>query len=247
MAKDIWLFASDIHFPKHDPRMVELWMKVLKRIKPFAVDLVGDIDDACGTSRWVTGTADEHPIETDDGIIETRQFLKDIRGVVPSADLFFHEGNHDSYRHMNYIGKNAPALVNFFDAEMLYQYKDLGWGFGRYGEAPIKRYGGIYCHHGVSISKHAGESVRNDMDKYDVSLIRGHSHRQGVYKKTTMLRDLEGYEIGHMCDPSQMTYEQFHNWQPGFAYAYVDGDNVHVTIVPIKDYVCYVDGVKFKN
>ena len=41
-----WMMCSDVHFPRHDPRKVELFLKVMKWFKPHAVDLLGDIDDA---------------------------------------------------------------------------------------------------------------------------------------------------------------------------------------------------------
>ena len=53
------MMVSDVHFPRHDPRKVELFLKVMKAWKPDAVDLLGDIDDADSTSRW----AAEYPAE----------------------------------------------------------------------------------------------------------------------------------------------------------------------------------------
>jgi predicted phosphodiesterase len=59
MANDLkWLMASDIHFPLHDPRKVELFIKVMKWFKPDAVDYLGDIDDADSTGRWSVGARD---------------------------------------------------------------------------------------------------------------------------------------------------------------------------------------------
>ena len=62
-----WLMVSDVHFPRHDPRKVELWFKVLKWLKPDAVDLLGDIDDADSTSRWADGKPLESSISINDG------------------------------------------------------------------------------------------------------------------------------------------------------------------------------------
>ena len=38
-----------------------------------------------------------------------------------------------------------------------------------------------------------------------------------------------------MCDPQQMTYAPFHNWQAGFLTGYVDGDN------------CWIDMNQFRG
>jgi hypothetical protein len=60
MSSDLrWILASDLHFPKHEPRYIDLLFQVIKKWKPHAIDLPGDIDDAEGTSRWASGSVDE--------------------------------------------------------------------------------------------------------------------------------------------------------------------------------------------
>lgn len=252
MSKDIrWLFASDIHFPRHDSRMLELWFQVLKYMKPQAVDLLGDIDDADGTGRWAEGTSREGFSLDDAGITGTRQLLKDIHRVVPKADKHFHDGNHGWTRHKKYLDKNFPASLKdeVYTPEVLYEYQKAGFVWHEYDQPPVRRYGDIFAHHGESISKHAGESVRNDVEKWGVSVIRGHSHRQGEYFKSFPLdgRTVRGYEIGHMCDAKKMDYIINPDWQAGFAYGIVHGDQVFVDTVEIHDYTCFVGGRLFKG
>lgn len=234
------LFVSDIHIPKHDKRMLSMFMQVVKKWKPDSIDLLGDIDDAEETSRWVSDTVDEKPMK--ESLKAVNEFLADLRKYAPNAEIHLHDGNHGFTRHASYIDKNAKALSGFITPDSLYDLKNLGIIWHSYQEPPVKRFGDLYAHHGIAISKNAGESVRKDMDDMDVSIIRGHSHRQGVYKKTTMRSDLHGYEIGHLCDVPSMTYSQFHNWQAGFAIAHVENDTPFVQLVSIKDYKCVVDG-----
>ena len=244
-----WLFASDIHFPKHDARMVTLWMDVLRYLKPQAVDLLGDIDDADSTSRWAEGTSRASTSLEDAGVADTRKFLADIHSVVPKADKHFHDGNHGWYRHAKFLDKNAPQVLDYLTPDTLYEYRASKFEWHLYDQPPVKRYGDIYAHHGESISKHAGESVRNDVMGWGVSLIRGHSHRMGEYHVSYPLagRDLRGFEIGHMCDPSQMTYDVAPNWQAGFAFGLVDGDDVFIDTIEIRNYKCYVGGKLFQG
>ena len=246
-----WLFASDVHFPRHDPRLVELWFKVLKAMKPQAVDLLGDIDDADGTSRWASGTSREGFSLDDMGITGTNQFMSDINKIIPNADKHMHDGNHGWYRHKKWLDKNCPEKLKdgTYTPDVLYSYKDSGFEWHEYDKPPVKRYGDMFCHHGESISKHAGESVRNDVTNWGISLIRGHSHRQGEFFQTFPLdgRTVRGYEIGHLCDPSKMDYDIAPNWQPGFAYGIVHGDNVFIDTIEIRDYTCVVAGKVFKS
>lgn len=251
-----WLLASDLHFPKHEPRYIDLLFQVIRKWKPHAIDLPGDIDDAEGTSRWADGSVDEvhNPIESDMRIL--RQFSYDLRqAAMKSTEIHWHDGNHGWTRHDNYIKTKAKALDGMLSPDILYDLKKNGIQWHSYQDPPVRRFGDMHVHHGMAISKHAGESVRNDMDKWGVSLIRGHSHRVGNYNKSvvftdenkTMTLDLEGYEIGHLCNVSKMTYDNVHNWQPGFMIGWVvDGKRPHMKQVRIHDYTCIIDGIKFE-
>lgn len=239
------LFVSDIHLPLHDKRDLTLWLSVLKRWKPDKVFLLGDIDDASETSRWVSDTVNEKPMK--ESLKAVNDFLDDVRKIAPNSEIVFADGNHGWTRHKIYLEKNAKALVDLVTPNVLYNIEKNGIEWKTYQDPPFQLFDGIefYGHHGIAISKNAAESVKKDIEDFDVSLIRGHSHRQGVYKKTTMRSELEGYEIGHLCDTKSMTYTQHHNWQSGFATGIVDNKNVHIQLIPIKDHECYVDGKKF--
>ncbi len=251
MTNDIkWAMVSDVHFPKHDPRKVELFLKVMKSWQPNAIDLLGDIDDADSTSRWVEGTPRSMDL-IDEGVKLTREFMKDLTDITKSEDNHFHDGNHGWYRHKKYLEKNAAPFLGMINAEILYEPSKYGFEFHDYDEDPVKRFGNIYAHHGESVSKHSGESVRNDCLSWGVSLVRGHSHRMGAYYNTYALtgQEVEGYEIGHLCDESQMKYSLAKNWQSGFALAYVVNDTPFIELIRVRltdeGWTCMVDGVKF--
>lgn len=252
MSDTRWAFISDTQFPKHDARAISLWFDVLRYMKPQAVDLVGDIDDADGTSRWVTGTRREGFSENDPGVVMTREFLQDIHKIVPRSDKHFHDGNHGWYRHKKWLEKNDPELLDAgTTADKIYEFSKSRFKWHDYDQPPVKRYGDLFVHHGEAISKHAGESVRNDCLKWGVSLLRGHSHRQGEYFETFPLdnRRVRGYEIGHMCDPAQMRdYIIVPNWQLGFAVGTVHNDEVFIDTIEISpQYVCVVNGKVFEG
>ena len=251
MADIKWLLCSDVHFPRHDARLVDLWLDVLRYLKPGAVDLLGDIDDAHETSRWVEGTRAEGFSLAADGITLTKTFLSEIHGIVPKADKHFHDGNHGWFRHVKWLERNMPEALtdSVYSPEVLYEYSKFGFQWHEYGDPPVKRYGDIYAHHGDSISKHTGESVRNDCLNWGVSVVRGHSHRLGRWEQTYPLdgRSLRGFEGGHLCDITKMDYDRSPNWQAGFLFGLVHGDDVLITPVEIRNYTCVIGTKVFRG
>ena len=245
-----WLTAGDVHFPKHDPRLVSLWINVLRYLKPQAVDLLGDIDDADSTSRWAEGTSREGFSLDDAGITDSRKFLADIHAIVPRADKHFHDGNHGWFRHKKWLDKNRPDSLEskMFTPDVLYEYTKSGFEWHEYDKPPVKRYGDFYAHHGESISKHSGESVRNDCLNFGVSLIRGHSHRLGRWGQAYPVdgRVVRGFEGGQLCDPTKMEYDISPNWEPGFLFGIVHNDEVLMTPIEIRNYTCAVGGRVFE-
>lgn len=250
MGNDLkWLIASDFHIPYHDRRLTDMWFKILKWVKPDAVDYAGDIDDMCAASRWSEGKTEEVLNSFGTYSTEVREFYAQTRSLLPDAQLYAELGNHD-IRAFKYIDSKAPALREMITANTLWGLDDLGYEYIGYDDPPVKRFGDIYVHHGISISKYSGESVRNDVDSLGISLVRGHSHRAGSYYKTYNMTgvELEGYEIGCMVDMNSegMSYTIQKNWQHAFAIAHIEnGVTPHIQIVRIKDNVCYVDGRKF--
>jgi hypothetical protein len=245
-----YLACSDLQFPLHDKRALDLWLKVLKKFKPDYVDLVGDLDDSDSVSRWAEGTPDALISVNAAGAKDTREFLKTVRQYAPDADIHLFDGNHGWTRHEQYLAKNAPQYREQITPNTLYGHEDLDIKFHYYQDLPFNRFNDMYIHHGNAVSKHSGGSVQSDMESWGVSLIRGHSHRMGTYFKTYELTgvELEGYEIGHLMDVNKCDYTNVRNWQQGFLYGHVDTDaGVHfLKLVKIKNYTCYVNGVRYE-
>lgn len=258
-----WMISSDQQIPFQDDRAINLWFQVMDWYKPHVVDYLGDTSDQFCFARFQEGTTTEFlkalPTETkvEDFLRhiqkeeqDTADFYALTRKKRPKAEIFSALGNHD-VRVWAYADKKLPDNLKDITPESLWGLDNLGIDYIYYEDKPKHRYGDIFVHHGIAASAEAGASVKSDIDKLGVSLIRGHSHRMGTYYRTYELRNetLRGYEIGHMCkvDSDGFKYTQIHNWQQGFAVGLISGDNVHIQLVEITpDYECWVAGRKFK-
>jgi hypothetical protein len=258
-----WALVGDLQIPYEDARAVALWFKVMKWWKPDAIDFVGDIDDQLEYSRFSDGTTDEAfsllKKEEDPSPLPfikknaagARAFYEKVRKQHPDSDLHLSMGNHD-IRVFKYIDKKAPGYNDLVTPNMLWGVDDLGISYKYYEEKPHQRFAGVHVHHGSTLSSTTSTTIRNDLENYGISLVRGHSHRAAVVFKHYPLSGLKlfGMETGHMCNPDgyglQYTYNP--DWQQGFGIAYVVGETVSMHYIPISsDYTCVVDGKLFQG
>lgn len=272
-----WMLSSDQQIPFQCDKCIKIWFDVMGYVKPDVVDYLGDTSDQFCFSNFGIGRREEflsyapkvdvysgaNPDDFDAEEFANRHLMKMVVGEEaktaefyaktrkkrPNAEIFSALGNHD-IRVWNYADKYMKEIYDRITPESLWGLDNLGIDYIFYEDKPRLRYGGFYVHHGISALAEAGASVKSDIDKLGVSLIRGHSHRMGSYYKTYELRNetLRGYEIGHMCavDSEGFKYTQIHNWQKGFAIGTISGDNAYIQLVEIlPDHTCVVNGKKF--
>lgn len=101
------LFLSDIHIPYHNIQALTLALQYGIKNKVNTIYLNGDIIDFYAISRF-----EKDPRKRDFAreVLLTRDFLKSLRNLFPSASIFFKCGNHD-VRYEHYIMRHAPDLL----------------------------------------------------------------------------------------------------------------------------------------
>ena len=180
-----------------------------------------------------------------------KEFYTDIRKQHPDADIHASLGNHD-IRIFKYINKKAPDYLDEVTVNTLWGLDDLGITWREYDLPPLERFAGIHVHHGATTTE-TGLAVKNDIEKYNISLVRGHDHRGGVvYKSYPMTGgSLAGMGTGHMCDPAGygLSYTINPAWELGFGIAHVVDGKAHLQFIPIrstdKGLCCVIDGKVF--
>lgn len=176
-----------------------------------------------------------------------REFYKTLRAQHPNADIHASLGNHEM-RVFKYLDRKAPQVIGQVTPEFLWGLDNAGISWEMYDVPPIERYAGIYVHHGATTST-TGLAVKSDIENYNVSLVRGHDHRGGVVYKSHPLSksSLVGMGTGHLCDPSAygLRYTINPSWEQGFGIAYVVDGKAHLQFIPMRHYVCVLDGKVF--
>lgn len=181
---------------------------------------------------------------------DAADWYKDVRVAHKKADIHVSLGNHD-IRVFTYIDKKAPDYNYFITPQNLWGLDDLGMTWRDYADAPMLRFADIHTHHGATTTD-TGLAVKADIEKYNISLVRGHDHRGGVVNKTYPLssKSLVGMGTGHLCDPDSYGLGYTFNpaWELGFGIGHVFGDNAQLEFIPItKEYTCVVDGKLFSG
>lgn len=290
-----WAFVGDLQIPFDDRRAVELFFKAMKKWKPNAIDIVGDIDDQLEYSTFSDGTTDEffsqlaknekanekaladyqkamekykeldnpdlalpkleqpqdvNPLPfVKENAMGAREFYTRLRSDHKNADIHNSLGNHD-IRVFKYMDRKAPDYVDQITPNMLWGLDDLGISWRLYHEKPFERFAGIHVHHGNTTTT-TGLAVKNDIENYGISLVRGHDHRGGVvYKSYPMTgKSLAGMGCGHLCNPDAygLRYADNPAWEQGFGIAYVVDGKAHLQFIPIRDYTCVIDGIVISN
>ncbi len=234
------IVLPDLQIPLHDPDAVARLLRYTKNVQPKAIFCVGDEWDAYEVSRFDRGTYREFGMSFEDSRKQVRDIMSAFAAVAP---LHISRSNHGD-RLEKYLMRNAPALYgdSDFTVEALLGYRDNpsityhpkafrfapGWALLHGDERPL--------------SQNAGQTAKKAAEFYGVSVVIGHTHRQGWWRGTSMLegqvtRDLHGLEVGHLMDVEQAYYlgAKAADWQKGFAVLDIRNNRVYPQLIPLDD------------
>lgn len=256
-----WAGLGDTQIPYHNKRALSLTMKVLKWWKPDAIDFTGDIADCLEYSTFSDGTTDEFfaklkkekQFEEEtledfkmrvsplpfvvESQKETAKFFKDFRNQHKNADMHYSIGNHEQ-RITKYVDKKLPEYLEYITPENLWGVDNLGITWRPYELPPFERFGGIFVHHGDTSSS-AGLAVKGDIEKYNISLMRGHDHRGGVVYNSFPIAGVThvGIGAGHLCDIHAygLQYTVNPTWELGFAVVRIVNGAVFPEFINIQE------------
>lgn len=238
-----WLVISDIHAPDQDDAALDVMFQIGRDLNPHGVIIDGDFFNCSSLSRF-TPNAEQHLRWKD----EQREALKvavQVNQNFPGQRKIFIPGNHD-VRPQKWIDSNALPLQGYFTLEEWLGIQDLGWELHDTFELAG---GDLLIKHGTSVSQHAGQSVKKEVDRAGVSVIMGHCHRMGWIEITKYGYSLVGCELGCLANlrPDYANPEDVVNWQHGFAVVTEYEDDFDIELVRIKNGRAQFRGLRYES
>lgn len=210
------IVLPDIHFPFQDKKLLRVWLKHVKTLKPDGIDIIGDLLDCYSLSRFDKNPARKSSLQGE--LDEALMFLITVRSIAGrGCDIRYSEGNHEDRLRKILWGKiSGLANIRNLTIPELLGLKKLGIHWHS-TQNPYK-IRDLWYTHGDLLRKHAGMSARAKSDAIHGSVVLGHCHRMGWSPYTSWNGREDAYEVGHLSDYTQLDYvRSAPNWQQGWA------------------------------
>jgi hypothetical protein len=235
-ATGAWVISSDHHWGCHDERAEAIILQAIEAIRPRGYILDGDGADMLGISKYPKDARRGKSWELRDEQRAAKSWWRSVGslmqqwgGVLYETEAN-HSGNSVASRWRRYLNENASALFQLdgFEEDCTYQR------YFHHPDVPVAMVeevviaNDLRVRHGELVRKHGAYSARAHGDKWQSSVMHGHTHRIGSSIKRRpgipgVRPDefIRTYEIGCVCklDPD---YCPGGDWAQGFAVVHVD-------------------------
>lgn len=225
------LYASDIHFPYHDPTAWKLFLTVAAALEPSIVVLGGDVVDFYSISDFLREPARRLILQ--DELDEAAKALGDLRKVSEKSVIYYQEGNHET-RLTRYLHRHAPELSALRGLTMpeLLGFKQLGVKWVPQGED--FKIGDLWHLHGDEMGGGGALAAARMLRRIPGNMLMGHWHQiQAAYQRT-LNGSLHGAWVnGCLCslNPEYVVKPQ---WQQGFTLVnHATSGLFHVDQIPL--------------
>lgn len=243
---DYVVVLSDLHFPMHCQKSIDIAFTVIDELKPKSIILNGDTVDMLAISRY------SKDIRKSFNLLEERvayqKFLHTLVEVSNGASIIETNGNHsgDSIagRWWRYLSERIPELACLPEIKKTLSYENVFiQDLQQYVQLAdyVELNPDLVVLHGEIVRKHGGYSAQGHLEKYYQSIIHGHTHRVGHSSLRIPAigsrgnKTLHAWEIGCMCDLNPL-YGSAVNWQNAFGIVSLGRDDTYgVELVNINN------------
>lgn len=203
------VFLTDLHCPYEDTKAVGICFQIITDLQPNRIIVGGDSADFYSISSFSRDP--KRVLKLQGELDQTFKIHKQI-DELSDAEVIFIPGNHEA-RLERYL-RLRPELhgLDTLKLESLLRLDELGWTL-----KPEVRDNNLLYIHGKYVSKHSAYSIKRELEAraYQISILMGHTHRQGHFAVTGYKSTVDGYEVGCLCKDQEYSYVS--NWQRGFA------------------------------
>lgn len=249
MATDASIVAGDFHFPLHDPRCISIFLQVVRDLRPRLVVLNGDMPDMLAISRYPKDP--RYSWSLLDERVAYHQFLRELFAITSTIEGCRvvetdanHSGNGIESRWWRFLSErigelaSLPEIIEKLDYSAIWHPQEEWCKLESVPYIAVSEQ--IMALHGDVVRGKAAYSASAMLDKWQFSLIHGHTHRSGMtsYRVPPIMdrpeRILRAFEGGCMC---QLTahYAQVVDWSQGFTIVRGSGEHFGVEQVIIEN------------
>lgn len=212
---------GDSQVPYHDPRALDIVLRVIADVNPNVVVHMGDLVDCYTISDFSKNP--KRVLTLQDEIDEAREWLALQVHTAPDAEHYLLEGNHED-RLRRLLWKlpdvtrqlmSLRAVEHVTTWPVLFDLESLGIKWvptHLQSRTPILPK--MILKHGTIVRKWSGWTAKGEWERYGKSGASGHTHRKGVFYH----RDHNGnhfwIETGCTCSLDQ-DYAVDPDWQQG--------------------------------
>jgi len=218
------LVMNDIHLSKHVNGAIKAAIDAGREFDVDTVILNGDTLELDRPSRW---QSKPNSITIEAELKLGREFLALLRKLFPSAEIIFHQGNHD-LRVEQYILRNAPEIysLGFHNLEQLLEMDKHGVTY--VDQFTIMKFGKLCICHGHLLPGGGINVAANKFKNAGTSVMFAHHHVSQEHTKRDLNGDIHGaWAVGCLSELSP-EFSPVNNWTWGFAL--VERDDNHFKV-----------------
>ena len=217
--------GSDFHFGCHDEAAINIFLATIEELKPRTIVLNGDTMDMLAISRY------PKDIKKQWSLMDERkayhQFLDDLISVSGGAKIYETVSNHSGQsidgRWRRYLSERLGELASLPDISDKLSYESIFMGeYQNHVEhVDYVDLNGLIVTHGTTVRSAGGASAKGEIEKWQTSILHGHTHRIGSSCKRVPAfgnrgeKQMIGIEGGCLCS-LDAAYGSHMNWQQGF-------------------------------
>jgi hypothetical protein len=186
-ATSAWIVSSDHHWGCHDERAEAILLQAIEAVRPRGYVLNGDGADLLALSKYPKDARRGKSWELREEQHAAKSWWRSVGSLMQQWDGALyeteanHSGNQIASRWRRWLNENASALFQLdgFEEDCTYQR------YFHHPDVPVAMVeevviaGEMRVRHGELVRKHGGYSARAHGDKYQTSVMHGHTHRIG--------------------------------------------------------------------